>query len=421
MLKRKVDDASFSPNKKHKINDSEIQSNPFKIKDILITIFKHLFKINPALFGTAIVVCKEWRSALHSKFLWHSLKYYALNTAGDSISSDMFIFFLSSAVTRDLEVKQSKILDLLQTIRHQRLDKIVKLCGVPENSVHARNFKTKLCAEARAQKLEDCADKMADVPGNILINLFITAQLPPQLFVRVIDICNRMGYYNSFIDAHYIFGAFREVLKGRNTVMDEAAQYERLDYDEEGAGYLTRMTRLTSHIVDFLKKSSVLLCKVETFDSVIPQDESCRYAWINFLPNDRFLLCFVSFSEDVLYQQFVFVVKGKTTTGEIELAEHFSKMYDIPTENNDEFTTTMNRAWQELLELSDEQVKQISEFYDAEEWYCALLQSFTNDSNEFAADTFIRVAKHLKIRNGVPGQTVTITIDVDELPVEDDV
>jgi hypothetical protein len=59
MLKRKVDDASFSPNKKHKINDSEIQSNPFKIKDILITIFKHLFKINPALFGTAIVVCKE--------------------------------------------------------------------------------------------------------------------------------------------------------------------------------------------------------------------------------------------------------------------------------------------------------------------------------------------------------------------------
>lgn len=75
----------------------------------------------------------RWRSALHSKFLWHSLKYYALNTTGDSISSDMFIFFLSSAVTRDLEVKQSKILDLLQTIRHQRLDKIVKLCGVPEN------------------------------------------------------------------------------------------------------------------------------------------------------------------------------------------------------------------------------------------------------------------------------------------------
>lgn len=82
----------------------------------------------------------------------------------------------------------------------------------------------------------------------------------------------------------------------------------------------------------------------------------------------------------------------------------------------------MKRAWQELLELTDEQVKQISEFYDNEDcWHCSLLQSFTNDSNEFAPDTFIKVAKHLKIRKGIPGQTVTITIDIDEPSAEDDV
>lgn len=81
----------------------------------------------------------------------------------------------------------------------------------------------------------------------------------------------------------------------------------------------------------------------------------------------------------------------------------------------------MNRAWQELLELTDDQVKQISEFYDNEDWYPAILQSFTNDSNEFAAETFIRVAKHLKIRNGIPGQTVTITIDIDDPPAQNDV
>lgn len=81
----------------------------------------------------------------------------------------------------------------------------------------------------------------------------------------------------------------------------------------------------------------------------------------------------------------------------------------------------MNRAWQEMLELTDEQVKQISEFYDNEDWHSAVLQSFTNDSNDFAGETFIRVAKHLKIRKGIPGQLLTITIDIDEPPAEDDV
>lgn len=51
--------------------------------------------------------------------------------------------------------------------------------------------------------------------------MFITAQLPPQLFVRVFDMCHRMGYNHSYIDAHYIFGAFREVLKGKTTLLDE--------------------------------------------------------------------------------------------------------------------------------------------------------------------------------------------------------
>jgi len=106
------------------------------------------------------------------------------------------------------------------------------------SSVQSRNFKAKLCQEASAQKLHDCAAKINEMSGNIrtyidisqlfltqldstVINLFITSQLPSPLFVRVYDMCHRMGYDHNYIDAHYIFSAFREALKGKARVMEE--------------------------------------------------------------------------------------------------------------------------------------------------------------------------------------------------------
>jgi len=104
-------------------------------------------------------------------------------------------------------------------------------------------------------------------------------------------------------------------------------------------------------------------------------------------------------------------MQGKTTTGEIELSNHFSELYNLPEEETDEYYQVVNSAWQELLELSDEQVKQIIEFYGAENlWHEALLQSFTNDSNDFEPKEVIQIAKHLNLRNSIPGQDVTVTI-----------
>jgi hypothetical protein len=156
--------------------------------------------------------------------------------------------------------------------------------------------------------------------------------------------CHRMGYNHSYIDAHYIFGAFREVLKGKTTLLDEGTYGYLIKYyfivDNHSVTIRTiglrwrrrglfnpndqvqiiqyylplwaigvnRRRRITSG-VEFLTKNTVLLCKVEAFDSVIPPEETCRYAWVTFLPKDKFLLCFASLSNNMLYQQFIFVVK----------------------------------------------------------------------------------------------------------------
>jgi hypothetical protein len=68
----------------------------------------------------------------------------------------------------------------------------------------------------------------------------------------------------------------------------------------------------------------------------------------------------------------------------------------VPFEIDEKYHEIMDKAWQDLLELDDEQVKQIGEFYEPVGWHSNVLQSFTNDSNDFT-DAFVQTARHMKI------------------------